>query len=70
MKNMFQTLVMLSLAAVSNMELLLSSSSAWLPKYKDVAGKDDTKIPECAERFMTLLSVITGKIELVVNNYP
>ena len=63
MKNMFQTFVVFSLAALSNVESVLSSSSAWLPKYKDVASTDDTRIPECAERFMTLLSVITGKFE-------
>lgn len=54
---------MFSIAALSNMESVLSSSSAWLPKYKDVASTDDTRIPECAERFMTLLAVITGKFE-------
>lgn len=42
------------------MESLLSSSSAWSLKYKDVGGVDDSRIPECAEGFMTLLSVITG----------
>ncbi|XP_074606073.1 RAD50-interacting protein 1-like isoform X2 [Acropora palmata] len=47
--------------ALSNIESVLSSSSAWLPKYKDVASTDDTRIPECAERFMTLLSVITDR---------
>ena len=46
--------------AVSNMESVLSSSSAWSPKYKDVSDVDDTRTPECAEGFMTLLSVITG----------
>lgn len=46
--------------AISNMESVLSSSSAWTPKYKDVGDVDDTCTPECAEGFMTLLSVITG----------
>ena len=49
--------------AVSNMESVLSSSSAWSAKYKDVGSVDDTRIPECAEGFMTLLSVITGMVK-------
>ena len=48
--------------AISNMESVLSSSSAWTLKYKDVGDIDDTRTPECAEGFMTLLSVITGVI--------
>ena len=44
------------------MESLLSSSSAWTLKYKDVGDVDDTRTPECAEGFMTLLSVITGVV--------
>lgn len=48
--------------AISNMESLLSSSSAWTLKYKDVGDVDDTRTPECAEGFMTLLSVITGVV--------
>lgn len=31
-------------------------------KYKDVGDVDDTRTPECAEGFMTLLSVITGVV--------
>lgn len=52
--------LMYSTDAESNMNSVLSSSSAWTPKYKDVSDVDDTQIPECAEGFMTLLSVITG----------
>jgi len=44
------------------MESVLSSSSAWTMKYKDVGDVDDTRTPECAEGFMTLLSVITGVV--------
>jgi len=47
--------------AISNMESVLSSSSAWTLKYKDVGDVDDTRTPECAEGFMTLLSVITDR---------
>ena len=51
-------------AASSNLELVLSSSSAWSTKYKDVVSADDTRTPECAEAFMILLSVMTGMSKL------
>ena len=44
------------------MESVLASSSAWKPKYKEVGDVDDTRTPECAESFMTLLTVITGNV--------
>lgn len=44
------------------MESVLASSSAWTPKYKEVGDVDDTRTPECAESFMTLLTVITGNV--------
>jgi len=44
------------------MESVLVSSSAWTPKYKEVGDVDDTRTPECAESFMTLLTVITGNV--------
>ncbi|KAM7441469.1 RAD50-interacting protein 1 [Porites harrisoni] len=47
--------------AISNMESVLASSSAWKPKYKEVGDVDDTRTPECAESFMTLLTVITDR---------
>jgi len=53
--------------AISNMESVLSSSSAWSPKYKDVGNVDDTRTPECAEGFMTLLSVITDRYRNLPN---
>ncbi|XP_068762247.1 RAD50-interacting protein 1-like [Montipora capricornis] len=48
-------------SASSNLELVLSSSSAWSTKYKDVVSADDTRTPECAEAFMILLSVMTDR---------
>lgn len=50
------------------MESVLSSSSAWTLKYKDVGDVDGTRTPECAEGFMTLVSVITGVVYEDKNN--
>ncbi|KAK3717328.1 hypothetical protein QZH41_011566, partial [Actinostola sp. cb2023] len=48
--------------ANENLESLLSSSSAWKGKYQDIGSEvDDTKTPECAEGFVTLLTVITDR---------
>lgn len=40
---------------------MLSSEAAWTSQYKDIADVDEMKVPDCAETFMTLLLVITGK---------
>lgn len=41
----------------------MTSSTAWRGKYQDVGGEvDETRTPECAEGFVTLLTVITGMV--------
>lgn len=42
---------------------MLSSEAAWISQYKDITDVDEMKVPDCAETFMTLLLVITGKCE-------
>lgn len=44
------------------MDAMLSAERAWSSQYKDISDMDDLKAPDCAETFMTLLQVITGKI--------
>ena len=46
--------------AIENIESILSQPNAFKQKYHEVGDVDDTKIPECAEDFITLLMVITG----------
>lgn len=48
--------------AVEKMDAMLSAERAWSSQYKDISDVDDLKAPDCAETFMTLLQVITGKI--------
>jgi hypothetical protein len=49
--------------AKENLESLVTSSTAWRGKYQDVGGEvDETRTPECAEGFVTLLTVITGMV--------
>lgn len=43
------------------MDSTLSSEAAWISQYKDITDVDEMKVPDCAETFMTLLLVITGK---------
>ena len=43
---------------------MLSSEAAWISQYKDITDVDEMKVPDCAETFMTLLLVITGKYSL------
>jgi hypothetical protein len=43
------------------MDSMLSSEAAWVSQYKDISDVDEMKVPDCAEVFMTLLLVITGK---------
>ena len=43
---------------------MLSSEAAWISQYKDITDVDEMKVPDCAETFMTLLLVITGKYRL------
>ena len=46
------------------MDSMLSSEAAWISQYKDITDVDEMKVPDCAETFMTLLLVITGKYSL------
>lgn len=48
------------------MDAMLSAEGAWSSQYKDISDMDEQKAPDCAETFMTLLQVITGKITLCV----
>lgn len=43
------------------MDAMLSTEGAWSSQYKDISDMDELKVPDCAETFMTLLQVITGK---------
>lgn len=43
------------------MDAMLSAEGAWSSQYKDISDMDELKAPDCAETFMTLLQVITGK---------
>lgn len=47
--------------AVEKMDAMLSDEGAWSSQYKDISDMDELKAPDCAETFMTLLQVITGK---------
>ena len=47
--------------AVEKMDSMLSAEGAWSSQYKDISDMDELKAPDCAETFMTLLQVITGK---------
>lgn len=47
--------------AVEKMDAMLSAEGAWSSQYKDISDMDELKVPDCAETFMTLLQVITGK---------
>ncbi|EDO38509.1 predicted protein, partial [Nematostella vectensis] len=48
--------------AIENMESLLASENAWRPKYEDVeCGADEMRAPECAEGFITILTVMTDR---------
>lgn len=51
----------LRLVALQKMDSMLSSEAAWVSQYKDITDVDEMKVPDCAEVFMTLLLVITGK---------
>lgn len=53
--------------AVEKMDAMLSSEGAWSSQYKDISDMDELKAPDCAETFMTLLQVITGKFLLSVH---
>lgn len=43
------------------MDAMLSAEGAWSSQYKDISDMDELKAPDCAETFMTLLQVITGR---------
>lgn len=47
--------------AVEKVDAMLSAEGAWSSQYKDIRDMDELKAPDCAETFMTLLQVITGK---------
>ena len=49
------------IVAVEKMDSMLSTEGAWSSQYKDISDMDELKAPDCAETFMTLLQVITGK---------
>lgn len=51
------------------MDSMLSSEAAWISQYKDITDVDEMKVPDCAETFMTLLLVITGKYSLLRYNF-
>lgn len=48
------------------MDSMLSSEAAWASQYKDISDVDEMKFPDCAETFMTLLLVITGKLPFAI----
>lgn len=58
---MTDTNLSLYTVAVEKMDAMLSAERAWSSQYKDISDMDDLKAPDCAETFMTLLQVITGK---------
>lgn len=47
--------------ALEKVDAMLSAEGAWTSQYKDISDVDELKAPDCAETFMTLLQVITGK---------
>ncbi|XP_071948017.1 RAD50-interacting protein 1-like [Antedon mediterranea] len=51
--------------AVEKIDALLSDPDAWRCQYKDINDGDDLKVPQCAESFVTLLSVITDRYKTV-----
>ena len=54
--------VCLSVVAIEKVDAMLSAEGAWSSQYKDISDMDELKAPDCAETFMTLLLVITGRI--------
>lgn len=57
----YQHLFCVYTVAVEKMDAMLSAEEAWNSQYKDISDMDELKAPHCAETFMTLLQVITGK---------
>ena len=47
---------------MEKLKAITESPSVWEPAYALVVGDDDTRVPECAERFMQLIAGITGKM--------
>ena len=48
------------------MDQLLSMSSAWDLQYQEVGDLDQTRLPKCAEMFVTLMQSITGRYAFIV----
>ncbi len=49
------------LVAAEKLKAITESSTAWEPAYESLLrDEDDTRVPECAERFMQLIAGITG----------
>ncbi|GAB1607404.1 RAD50-interacting protein 1-like [Argonauta hians] len=47
--------------AMEKIDAMMSSSSAWLSQYRDIADVDELRVPECGESFMTLMQTITDR---------
>ena len=45
---------------------MTASQTAWSPAYEAAADTDDTRVPETAEGFMSLIAGITGNAEETV----
>ena len=57
------TLLYIIVVAQEKLDALFSSPTVWQSQYKDLADVDDMKVPECGERFITLMLTITGNIK-------
>ncbi|XP_033119511.1 RAD50-interacting protein 1-like [Anneissia japonica] len=51
--------------ALEKIDNLLSDNGAWSCQYRDISDVDDLKVPQCAESFVTLLSVITDRYKTI-----
>lgn len=47
--------------ALEKMDAMLSSDTRWQCQYRNIIDVDESKVSECGETFMTLLSTITGE---------
>ena len=64
---------MFFIVAAEKLKAISESRTAWDPAYGSLMGEDDdTRVPECAERFMQLIAGITGTVGglLGVTNVP
>ena len=54
---------MFLIVAAEKLKAITESKTAWDPAYGSLMGEDDeTRVPECAERFMQLIAGITGTV--------